>query len=340
MMTALGAPKWGLGVCHSPNSGWQPGAQLRVWRAPGGGASVRAPATLLPPDRLLPFMVPFHGGPGPLCGGAASGGAARMAADLGSFVGLGDGGGGGGGPLAPSPFRLPPAYEDAKERKVAAVAELRNAVKAVRAAPAHSRAPCVSRDALPHRRVSLESGCGRRGAGMRTASLQCAVGAAARGRRPAARRRAGRAFVDQPRAMTRAGQRQGAPSGPCGREDSCRLTAALRAAAQAALDDGRKRELQNVIQVYFKVWLMGSGHMREVYDLARMEREDAAAGSSSSGSLGRAPVPAPSGGGGGGSGGGQPGGAPPAGGSPPAGGEPGGAGGLQQGAPPPLRPAP
>ncbi len=109
--------------------------------------------------------------------------------------------------------------------------------------------------------------------------------------------------------------------------------------AQAALDDGRKRELQNVIQVYFKDWLMGSGHMREVYDLARMEREDASAGSSSSGSLGRAPVPAPSGGGGGG-GGGQPGGAPPAGGSPPAGGEPGGAGGLQQGAPPSLRPAP
>ena len=41
--------------------------------------SVRQPATLLPPDRLLPFMVPFHGGPGPLCGGAASGGAARCA---------------------------------------------------------------------------------------------------------------------------------------------------------------------------------------------------------------------------------------------------------------------
>ncbi|KAK9839640.1 hypothetical protein WJX81_002320 [Elliptochloris bilobata] len=129
--------------------------------SPGGGASVRQPATLLPPDRLLPFMVPFHGGPGPLCGGAASGGAARMAADLGSFVGLGDGGGIGGGSLAPSPFRLPPAYEEAKERKVAAVAELRNAVKA------------------------------------------------------------------------------------------------------AALDDGRKRELQAVIQSYFKDWLMGSGHMRE-----------------------------------------------------------------------------
>jgi hypothetical protein len=118
---------------------------------------------------------------------------------------------------------------------------------------------------------------------------------------------------------------------------SCQPTTALRAAAQAALDDGRKRELQNVIQVYFKDWLMGSGHMREVYDLARMEREDAAAGSSSGSSLGRAPVPAPSGGGGGG---GQPGGAPPAGGSPPSGGEPGGAGGPQQGAPPPLRSAP
>ena len=51
---------------------------------------------------------------------------------------------------------------------------------------------------------------------------------------------------------------------------------------QAALDDGRKRELQAVIQSYFKDWLMGSGHMREVYDLARMEREDAAGSSSSS----------------------------------------------------------
>ena len=58
----------------------------------------------------------------------------RMAADLGSFVGLGDGGGAAsGGPLAPSPFRLPGPYEEAKERKVAAVSDLRNAVKAVSA---------------------------------------------------------------------------------------------------------------------------------------------------------------------------------------------------------------
>ena len=37
----------------------------------------------------------------------------------------------GGGSLAPSPFRLPATYEEAKERKVAAVSDLRNAVKAV-----------------------------------------------------------------------------------------------------------------------------------------------------------------------------------------------------------------
>ncbi len=44
---------------------------------------------------------------------------------------------------------------------------------------------------------------------------------------------------------------------------------------QASLDDGKKRELQAVIQSYFKDWLMTSGNMRQVYDLARMEREEA-----------------------------------------------------------------
>ena len=61
----------------------------------------------------------------------------RVSTDLGSFVGLGDspagsGMGSSGGSLAPSPFRLPATYEEAKERKVAAVSDLRNAVKAVR----------------------------------------------------------------------------------------------------------------------------------------------------------------------------------------------------------------
>lgn len=43
---------------------------------------------------------------------------------------------------------------------------------------------------------------------------------------------------------------------------------------QAVLDDGRKRELQNVIQSHFKEWVVNSGNMRQVYDLARMERGD------------------------------------------------------------------
>lgn len=186
--------------------------------AAAAAGKARLPFTLLPPDKLLPLMVPFKGGPGPLCGGAASGGgprcepitasprlpccttaatmqshrhvtvgltseatsklarqregqhartkrqlsvrqsrcregprgwlsfraedegwacgACRMSADVGSFVGLADSGASSGaGPLAPSPFRLPAAYEEAKERKVAAVSDLRNAVKAVRARP-------------------------------------------------------------------------------------------------------------------------------------------------------------------------------------------------------------
>jgi TBCC domain-containing protein 1 len=39
------------------------------------------------------------------------------------------------------------------------------------------------------------------------------------------------------------------------------------------LDDNKKRELQSVIQSHFKEWLLSSGNMRQVYDLARMERE-------------------------------------------------------------------
>ena len=51
---------------------------------------------------------------------------------------------------------------------------------------------------------------------------------------------------------------------------------------QASLDDAKKRELQGVIQSYFKDWLMASGNMRQVYDLARMERDEAS-GSSDAG---------------------------------------------------------
>lgn len=43
---------------------------------------------------------------------------------------------------------------------------------------------------------------------------------------------------------------------------------------QAVLDDARKRDLQTVIQSHFKEWVVNSGNMRQVYDLARMERGD------------------------------------------------------------------
>lgn len=48
---------------------------------PGGTAlpKARDPVQLLPPDRLVPFMVPFQGGRGPMCGGAASSNVTRCA---------------------------------------------------------------------------------------------------------------------------------------------------------------------------------------------------------------------------------------------------------------------
>ena len=45
--------------------------------ATSAAGKARMPFTLLPSDKLLPLMVPFKGGPGPLCGGAASGGGSR-----------------------------------------------------------------------------------------------------------------------------------------------------------------------------------------------------------------------------------------------------------------------
>lgn len=59
--TSGGAAGAGGGTPHSPGS-------------PTGGPGSPPPAavSLLPPDKLLPFMVPFRGGRGPLCGGAAT----------------------------------------------------------------------------------------------------------------------------------------------------------------------------------------------------------------------------------------------------------------------------
>jgi hypothetical protein len=139
---------------------------------------------------------------------------ARWSTDVGSLVGLGSSGveSSSTASVLTSPFRLPPMYEDAKEKKVQALAELRTAVKAV---------------------SPVQWARGRGDAG-ELAAL---------------------ALSDQLPLQTR-------------KPDAC-----LVLLWQAVLDDQRKRELQNVIQAYFKEWLLSSGNMRQVYDLARMERE-------------------------------------------------------------------
>ncbi len=43
---------------------------------------------------------------------------------------------------------------------------------------------------------------------------------------------------------------------------------------QAGLDDVKKKELMAAIQSHFKDWLQQTGGMRQVYDLARMERDE------------------------------------------------------------------
>lgn len=160
-----------------------------------------------------------------------------MSADVGSFVGLGDSSSDGSGPLAPSPFRLPAAYEEAKERKVSAVSDLRNAVKAVRhqshallqssSAVFATFARLVGTEAYATGKVSLLQGI----------------------------------LLSAPVDGTSTRQ--------------LRILMLVWGLLQAALDDAKKRELQAVIQSYFKDWLMTSGNMRQVYDLARMEREEA-----------------------------------------------------------------
>ncbi|KFM23411.1 TBCC domain-containing protein 1 [Auxenochlorella protothecoides] len=54
----------------------------------------------------------------------------------------------------------------------------------------------------------------------------------------------------------------------------------VRAAVkEAALEEGRRRELMAAIQASFKDWLQSTGSMRHVYDIARMERAEAGTGS-------------------------------------------------------------
>eukprot|EP00238_Polyblepharides_amylifera_P012584 CAMPEP_0196586400 /NCGR_PEP_ID=MMETSP1081-20130531/54119_1 /TAXON_ID=36882 /ORGANISM="Pyramimonas amylifera, Strain CCMP720" /LENGTH=527 /DNA_ID=CAMNT_0041908267 /DNA_START=73 /DNA_END=1656 /DNA_ORIENTATION=- len=45
-----------------------------------------------------------------------------------------------------------------------------------------------------------------------------------------------------------------------------------RGVKEGGLDTNTKRDFQTVVQAHFKEWLVASGNMRQVYDLARMER--------------------------------------------------------------------
>jgi len=46
----------------------------------------------------------------------------------------------------------------------------------------------------------------------------------------------------------------------------------------SGLDDGKRNQLQNIIQAYFREWLHSSAHIRHVYDLQKLEADDGAPG--------------------------------------------------------------
>jgi len=71
---------------------------------------------LLPPDQLLPFTIPFRGGPGPLAGGAPTNSQISWVNRLGSGTGNGP------------PFALSPVYANALTRRLRKVAELQESV--------------------------------------------------------------------------------------------------------------------------------------------------------------------------------------------------------------------
>lgn len=122
--------------------------------------------SILPPEKLMPFVVPFRGGPGKLCGGPPASEVLMRSDSIGASVRKGPGTGGAGGV-----FPLPPEYEAAVSKKIESVSRLRAAVKS------------------------------------------------------------------------------------------------------ANLPEERKKEVQAVIQSFFREWLSSSGRLRAVFDLARMEKD-------------------------------------------------------------------
>lgn len=96
-----------------------------------------------------------------------------------------------------------------------------------------------------------------------------------------------------------------------------RVTELRLVVKDAALDESRRRELQAAIQAHFKDWLLTSGNMRQVYDLARIERGDAAGAGGGGAGAGGAGVSPTGGAGAGGAAGGAAAGAGAAGGNVP-----------------------
>ncbi|PRW18405.1 TBCC domain-containing 1 isoform A [Chlorella sorokiniana] len=166
------------GSPRSPMAGGQLGEE-GLTASPVLGAP--AAVTLLPPGKLQPFVVPFRGGSGPMCGGPApiNLGIRASSDSLSNFMAVGEGA---SGNFPTSPFSLPPAYVAAWQQKMQGAAQVRAAVKA------------------------------------------------------------------------------------------------------AELEEGKKKELMAAIQAHFKEWLQATGAMRQVYDLARAERDEGAS------SLGASPT--------------------------------------------------
>lgn len=99
--------------------------------------------TILPPEKLMPFVVPFRGGPGRLCGGPAPSAQLMRSDSIGATVRR-EGPHGGGGV-----FPFPPAYDAAVAKKIESVARLRAAVKSVCAGdPVRAREGCIGRTAV------------------------------------------------------------------------------------------------------------------------------------------------------------------------------------------------
>ncbi len=105
------------------------------------GAVAHPPsATLLPPAKLLPFLVPFTGGKGPLCGGPVrprsssntfdSGAAAAAAAEEDLLGGLLGGAGTlGAEAFGPTPFPLPAEYAASWEERMNGMTAVRSAYR-------------------------------------------------------------------------------------------------------------------------------------------------------------------------------------------------------------------